>query len=111
MYKQGDIITVKYPFSDKPQKTKLRPAIVISNKKSNSLDNDLLIAPITSTIRATLFSFPLDNKDLTKPLPKNSEIRCNKITTIRQKLVIDKISFLKKKKHKELVEKICSSIK
>jgi len=61
MYKQDGIITIKYPFSDKPQKAKLRPAIVISNKKSNSLDNDLLIAPITSTIRATPFSFPLDN--------------------------------------------------
>ena len=64
MYKQGDIITVKYPFSDKPQKAKLRPAIVISNKKSNNLDNDLLIAPITTTIRATPFSFTIDNKDI-----------------------------------------------
>ena len=44
MYKQGDIIAVHYPLTDKPAKTKLRPAVVVSNELSNQMDNDILVA-------------------------------------------------------------------
>ena len=94
MYQQGDIISVNYPFSDDFKKSKLRPAIIISNQKSNNLDGDVLICPITSTIRESEFSFLLNDIDLSDPLPKNSEIRCNKIATIRSSLIVNKISAL-----------------
>ena len=94
MYQQGDIISVNYPFSDDFKKSKLRPAIIISNQKSNNLDGDVLICPITSTIRESEFSFLLNDIDLSDPLPKNSEIRCNKIATIRSSLILNKISAL-----------------
>ena len=94
MYQQGDIISVNYPFSDDVKKSKLRPAIIISNQKSNNLDGDVLICPITSTIRESEFSFLLNDIDLSDPLPKNSEIRCNKIATIRSSLIVNKISAL-----------------
>jgi len=110
MYGQGDIISVWYPFSDNFKKGKSRPAIVISNEQSNLLDNDLLIAPLTSTIRNDPFSFPINNTDLTNPLPKECEIRCNKITTIRHTLIQGKVSSLKKHKHPELIKKVCSCI-
>lgn len=92
MIKQGDIIIVKYPFSDNPKRSKKRPAIVISNEKSNSLDNDLLVSPITSTIRNSPFSYVIKKGDTTNPLPKKSEIRCNKIITIRKTLVLGKFT-------------------
>lgn len=95
MYNQGDIIIVNYPFSDDFKKSKLRPAIIISNQNSNVLDNDLLICPITTLIRASAFSYLIDENDITDALPRNSEIRCNKIATIRATLIINKISFLK----------------
>ena len=94
MYQQGDIIAVNYPFSDDFKKSKLRPAIIISNQKSNNLDGDVLICPITSTIRESEFSFLLNDINLSDPLPKNSEIRCNKIATIRSSLIVNKISAL-----------------
>lgn len=106
MYHQGDIIKVRYPFSDDPKKSKIRPAIVVSNKLSNDMDNDLLICPITTTLRLTPFSFPLKNEDMTIPLPEKSEVRCNKITTIRNHLVLDKFSTIKAEALKELLEKI-----
>ena len=34
-YKQGDIIWVKYPFFDQPNKAKARPAVVVSHERSN----------------------------------------------------------------------------
>ena len=73
MYNQGDIVWVRYPFSDKPDKSRVRPAIVVSNHKSNKLDNDLLICPITSTLRDTPFSFVIQDSFVTIPLyNKNS---------------------------------------
>ena len=94
MYKQGDIIAVHYPLTDKPAKTKLRPAIIVSNETSNHLDNDILVCPITTKIHDSIFSYPLDNNDLTQPLLPDSEVRCNKIMTIRvwEKQIIGKIS-------------------
>ena len=68
MYKQGDIVIVQYRFSDQVTKTKLRPAIVISNEASNDLDHDLIISPITTTLRRTSFSFFLSTQDLTAAL-------------------------------------------
>lgn len=108
MYKQGDIVAVHYPFSDDITKSKLRPAIVISNEMSNQLDNDLIISPITTTLRKTVFSFSLTNNDVINPLPKNSEVRCNKFTTIRESLVLGKISELKKDKLSELLIQVKS---
>lgn len=108
MYQQGDIISVNFPFSDDIKKSKLRPAVVVSNKTSNDLDNDLLICPITSTIRKSDFSFILNDSDLTQPLPKNSEIRCNKIATIRNSLVFGKVSSLKPNSLKKVLEMIKS---
>ena len=94
MYKQGDIIAVHYPLTDKPAKTKLRPAIIVSNETSNQLDNDILVCPITTKIHDSKFSYPLDNNDLTQTLLPGSEVRCNKIMTIRvwEKQIIGKIS-------------------
>ena len=97
MYNQGDIVWVKYPFSDQLDKAKTRPAIVISNSRSNVTDNDFLICPITSTPRAGAFSYPLSRNDTQLPLPQPSEVRCNKIFTVRNTLILDKITNMKPK--------------
>ncbi|MFN0047869.1 MAG: type II toxin-antitoxin system PemK/MazF family toxin [Cytophagales bacterium] len=111
MYKQGDIIEVWFPFSDFPMKGKIRPAIIISNELSNAIDNDVLVAPITSKIRENEFSFLLQDEYLTISLPKNSEIRCNKMATIRISNIISKFSFLKEERQSELIDRIYKSIK
>jgi mRNA-degrading endonuclease toxin of MazEF toxin-antitoxin module len=60
-FKQFDIIWAYYPFSDITEKSKLRPAIIVSNESSNSLDNDFLVCQITSKLRE-------DKKSLSKLL-------------------------------------------
>jgi len=42
VYKQGDIILIRYPLSDKPEKSIIRPVVVVSNETSNSEDKDVL---------------------------------------------------------------------
>ena len=104
MYKQGDIIIVFFPYSDDINTSKLRPAIVVSNELSNGLDNDIIICPITTRLRQSRFSFPLSNEDLLQPLPKDSEVRCNKFATIRSSEVLKSVSALKAAKIAELAE-------
>ena len=42
MYKQGDIIVVKFPFTDGSE-FKKRPALVVSNDKVNKTDDYLIV--------------------------------------------------------------------
>jgi len=109
MYKQGDIIIVPYPFSDNLKKYKYRPAVIVSNKKSNGLNEDVLICPITSKSRENEFSYKLKEKDTKEALPVQSEVRCNKIVTIRKSLLKRKFNYLKQQALREIIQKVKSS--
>ncbi|KAB1065195.1 type II toxin-antitoxin system PemK/MazF family toxin [Salibacter halophilus] len=95
MFNQGDIIWIDYQYIGEKD-SKPRPCIIISNQTINDLDNDYLICPITTTNRLNKFSVPIENKFLSRSLPKSCEIRCNKIFTYRE----DKI----KEKHCEIID-------
>ena len=45
-YQQGVIVWADYPLSDKPEKSKIRPVLVVSNAESNQLNNDLLMCQL-----------------------------------------------------------------
>jgi len=68
MFKQGDIIIVRYPLSDKPEKSIIRPVLIVSNEFSNSQDKDILVCQITSRLRNNHFSYLLRNDILTMKL-------------------------------------------
>ncbi len=108
-YKQFDIIWTPYPFSDTIENSKLRPAIIVSNELSNNLDNDILACPITSKLRKDEFSVVLTDGMLTNSLDLESEIRCNKIATIRKKLITQKVGELLPEYHYMVLEKINSA--
>ena len=107
-YKQGDIILIKYPLSDKPDKSIIRPVVIISNEKSNNQDKDVLVCQITTNLRSNEFSFLLSENLIVVPMPKLCEVRCNKIATIRiwDKFVLDKISELKQDALTTLLSKV-----
>lgn len=110
---QGDIVWVNFPFSDQPATSKKRPALIVSNELSNRLDHDFLMVPITSSIRQERFSVFIGENDVENPLPLKSEIRCNKICTIRDTLILGKITALKQERMAEVVEAIrqCTYLK
>ncbi len=60
-YSRGEIVWVKFPFSDLAT-TKLRPALVISNNLINST-GDYLLMQITSRLRNDSFSLPINTGD------------------------------------------------
>ncbi len=108
-YKQFDIIWTHFPLSDKIDKLKLRPALVVSNRISNGLDSDVMVCPITSRIRGDEFAIILKDGMVSIPLDAESELRCNKITNIRNSLFSDKISELLPEYHDQILEKIKSA--
>ena len=108
-YKQFDIIWTQFPLSDKIDKLKLRPALIVSNEFSNNLDNDVMVCPITSRIRGDEFAIVLTDEMVSNPLDVESEIRCNKVTTIRNSLFSSKIGSLLPEHHNQVLEKIKSA--
>ena len=89
-YNQFDIVWAQFPLSDKLDKLKMRPVMIVSNDESNRLDNDIMVCPITSRLRGDIFSLVLLDSMITIPLNIVSEIRCNKIMTLRHNLITEK---------------------
>ncbi len=111
-YNQGDIVYIDFQYIDKKSGSKPRPCLVISNKSSNGIDGDILVCPITSTIRLTSFSVIIDNKDLSRSLPKECEIRTNKVFTYASKKVLSKHGeIINTAKLEEIINKVISAIK
>lgn len=110
MYQQFEIVWVRYPFSDQPEKGKTRPALVVSNEASNALDGDVLVCPLTSTLRGDAFAVRLTAEMLSSPLPLDSEVRCNKVTTVRTSLILGRISALQTPHHAAIYERIAAAL-
>ena len=105
MYKQGDIILIPYPFTDLSS-TKQRPAVVISNAKSNLSMGNYIVAKVTSVIRKDDFSFDLKNADLDTSLPKASQVRTNELFTVSDSIVRKRIATLKSSSVMRLIEAV-----
>lgn len=105
-YKQGDIVFVPFPFSDDLQKSKPRPALVVSN---NSLKtNVVIIAQITSNIsriEATAV-FLNQSGDTLIDLPAKSVVRCHLLHSIDEKLIYKKVNELKEEKLEKVLDNI-----
>jgi len=108
MYKQGDIIVVKFPFTDRSE-FKKRPALIISNETVNKT-NDYLIAQITSKINIDELSIPIENTDCLQPLPLKSFVRSHKIFTVHHSLILSKITSAKLQFTIKIADKIYNLI-
>lgn len=109
-YAQGDIVWAFYPLTDKIDKHKKRPVLIISNEISNELDNDYIVLPITKAIRSEPFSVLIEPANVDGNLPVASELRCNKPFTVRQSLLLEKIGKLATEKVQAASAYMCQSI-
>jgi len=105
-FKQGDIILVKFPYSDL-QNFKLRLALIISNQTLEKY-NDFIILGITSIkLGDKNLEITIDNTNLFQgSLPKKSYIRVSKIVSLEKNLIIKKVAQINEKKLKEILEKL-----
>ena len=103
MYEQRDIILIPFPYSDLT-KNKLRPAIIISNKKLNRT-SDRICCLITSN--PTAKGITIQEKHLEKgKLPFQSKIKPQRIFTVEKTIIRKKLNTITKKLHEEIIEEI-----
>jgi mRNA interferase MazF len=92
MYKRGEILLVPIPFSDLSS-IKKRPVLVISNVSHNRVSEDIIVVAITSNLRQN--GIAVEVTDLSAgELPKPSLIRCEKIYTLDQRIVIKRFGIV-----------------
>lgn len=106
MYKQADIVVVKFPFTGGSE-FKKRPALIISNEAVNKT-GDYLIAQITSKLNNDDLSIDIEDADCLQPLPLKSYIRAHKIFTVHKSLIPSKITEATPDFLKVVTDKICS---
>ena len=85
-YSRGEIVWIKFPFSD-ASATKLRPALILSNNLVNKT-GDYLLMQITTKLRSDSLSLLIKENDFSgSPLLKQSELRLHKIFILNELLV------------------------
>lgn len=104
--KQKEIILVPFSYSDLSS-FKVRPAIIISNNRYNQKSQDIIVVPITTNIKNLQENIKINNDDLKKGiLDYESEIRVDKINSIKQDLIKMKIGVVKDEVHSQIINKL-----
>jgi len=89
---RGTVVLVPFPFTDLT-KQKPRPAVVISTERFNNESQDIILVALSSNTRRPLLEYEfliqtLDKDFADTGLRVNSVVRCGKLVTIHQSLVI-----------------------
>jgi mRNA interferase MazF len=91
MFQQKELVLLPYPFSDQV-KSKVRPAIIVSNDIFNKRCEDCIMVPLTTIIKDEPFSLIINQNNLESgKLLKQSRIRIDKLFTIKKNLIMMKI--------------------
>jgi mRNA interferase MazF len=104
LFKQGDIVVVRFPFTD-GSAFKKRPALLVSNDLVNDT-GDYLLVQITSKIHPDGLSLPIADTDLLRPLALESELRCHKLFTVSESVILSKITSA----HPHFLQKVATKI-
>mgnify|MGYP006298855605 CR=1 FL=1 len=110
-YQKGDIVIIKFPFSDL-SRVKKRPSLIISNDLVNQT-GDYLMVQITSKIRNDELSLEINQKHYIdqKALPLQSYIRLHKIFLLNEDLIISKYTAVKESFMNTIIERIIKLLK
>ena len=104
---QGDLILVRFPFSNLAN-YKIRPALIVSNNKLNK-KADIWACPITS--KKDLDCIPIKNSLAEGRLHRESFAKTSVITTLEKNLIIKKIGKTTKEKTNQIIKKLIENIK
>src|SRR3989344_3402235 len=104
--KQGELLWIRFPYSNLAE-SKIRPAVTVSNDSYNQQNQDIVVCAITSNLKETPYSLPLDNHHLTQgQLAIKSRIRADKILQINKQLALKSFGRIDDKTHDQLIAKI-----
>jgi mRNA interferase MazF len=99
-------VLVSFPFTDLTS-TKRRPALVVSPDSFNELNEDLILAAVTSQVTNSPHSVPVAPTDCQDgSLPKESFVKLTKVFTISSALIVKSICRLRAEKLGEVLAKL-----
>jgi len=103
MIKQGIIVLIPFPFTDLSG-DKLRPALVVSNYLKG---DDIIVVFISSKKPRKIDHLDVVlEPDKVNSLKTPSIIKCSKIATLDQKIILGELGFLSAEKLKEVKNKL-----
>ena len=108
MFERGDIVAVNFPYTDGNQ-SKERPAVVISNTQIAET-GDIVIVMISSKNRTDNTSVELTANLITHPMPRTSFVRCHRLFTVTDKLLLAKYSSVNAEGMKQILGTVVSII-
>lgn len=100
---KGDIVLVRFPFSDLSQ-TKLRPALVLAvGKTIDEITLCFISSQNTKSLTSDKFVISISNSEFAQTgLKTDSKVRVTRIITLERKLILRRISKLGKKQINKL---------
>ncbi len=103
---QGDIILVRFPFSNQID-YKIRPALVVSNNRHNKRF-DCWFCPITT--KKTIQCTPIQKHLSQGKLDRESYARTDVIATMNEDVALKKIGKLKEEKINEIIQALIKNL-
>ena len=108
--KQGEIYLVPIPFSDLSS-SKKRPVLILSPNDYNDSQPDCLVMAITSRIDPrNPYGVIFSERDVEGRLPKESQLRADKIYSVHQKILIHRFGSLSKERYRLAVSLLCQMV-
>jgi len=98
---QGSIILVDFSYSDQVR-SKVRPALIVSNSRYNAISRDVIVMKIT-TRKPKMMTTPLTNDDLKAgSLDHPSYVQADGIYALEKDLICDTIGIVLPEKMQEI---------
>jgi mRNA interferase MazF len=99
---KGDVVVAPFPFSDLSN-SKRRPAVVVATLTGD----DVILCQITSQNVSDSYAIPLTSSDFAEgKLPRNSNIRPNRLFTAESSIILYRAGKLKSTKLKAVISKL-----
>jgi len=104
--KPGELVGIPFPYSDLTAK-KRRPVLVVTNPDSRG---DFMGLQVTSVFTEEM-AVAIDNKSMaTGHLPKPSWIRCDKVFTLSDSIIVKNYGSLDKDVLQEVMKRVCNHL-
>ncbi len=105
--KQGDIVLLTVYYTDQSS-SKIRPGVIISNNHINNTNDDLVVVPVTSTIKDLPYSVLIRQEDLASgELIVPGRIRVDKPLTAHKSIIKKKIGTLRREALCSVKNELC----
>ncbi|MFH1255905.1 MAG: type II toxin-antitoxin system PemK/MazF family toxin [Candidatus Diapherotrites archaeon] len=102
---QKDIVLARFPYTNLVD-YKIRPAVIVSNEKFNSIHAYLLACPITSKSTLHEYELELTVGNFSGDLKEKSFVRADGVTAIEKDLILKEIGTISDSLFNSLKERI-----